>query len=61
MLCGLEEKWLSNKFNVKVRPHQGANIDDTYDTETHIYVNNRNISLYTSLLTMSQLKIKHRT
>ena len=30
MLCGLEEKRLSNKFNVKVRPHHGANIDDMY-------------------------------
>ena len=31
MLCGLEEKRLSNKFNVKVRPDQGSNIDDMYD------------------------------
>ena len=31
MLCGLEEKRFSNKFNVNVRPHQGANIDYMYD------------------------------
>ena len=34
MLCGIEEKRLSKKFNVKVRPRQGANICDMYD---HIY------------------------
>ena len=31
MICAIEEKRLSKKFNVKVRPHQGANIIDMYD------------------------------
>ena len=31
MLCGIEEKRLPKQFNVKVRPHQGANICDMYD------------------------------
>ena len=31
ILCGLDEHRMNNKFNVKVRPHPGANIRDMYD------------------------------